>query len=231
MKRSKAERYLLTGLLGAVLTLAGDLLIGAEKFPDGANLLDGYFSAALGMPEWRPVLGGLIGFLGISLEYCGFLAIGALIREGSPRGGRFYRLASHVYLAVGGGAVHLSCGVFMWIYKAVAGAAGTEAGREIALRYLLWFLLPATAVFTVFFAGANLIQFVAFLRGRTPFPGWYCVFNLVIGKVVFNGARLFGNTALWNGIGTSNMSLGAIVMFAALLAGWKKYVKDGDLSL
>ena len=24
---------------------------------------------------------------------------------------------------------------------------------------------------------------------------------------------------------------GAIVMFAALLAGWKKYVKDGDLSL
>ena len=39
---------------------------------------------------------------------------------------------------------------------------------------------------------------------------------------------LLGNTALINGIGTSNMSLGAIVMFAALLFYWKKYVSDRE---
>ena len=50
------------------------------------------------------------------------------------------------------------------------------------------------------------------------------MFNPLIGKAVFNWMRRLGNTALINGIGTSNMSLGAIVMFTALLLGWRKYV-------
>ena len=54
------------------------------------------------------------------------------------------------------------------------------------------------------------------------------MFNLLLGKAVFNGVRRLGNTALINGIGTSNMSLGAIVMFAELLFYWKKYVSDRE---
>ena len=80
--------------------------------------------------------------------------------------------------------------------------------------------------FGVFFTGANVVQFIAFVKGRTPFPKWYCVFNLLIGKAVFNAVRQLGNTAFINGIATSNLSLGAIIMFAVLLLGWKKYV-DG----
>ncbi len=231
MNSGKAVRYLKIGLFGAALTLIGDLLIGAAKFPDGANLIDGYFAIALGMPAWRPVLGGLIGFLGICLEFCGLMTIYPLIREKMPRGGHFYKLAMYVYLAVGGGAVHLPCGVFMWIYKSVSETAGPEAGCDIALRYLLYFLLPVTVVFAVFFVGANVVQFIAFIKGRTPFPKWYCVFNLLIGKTVFNLVRQLGNTALINGIGTSNMSLGAIVMFTALLLGWKRYAGEQDCIL
>lgn len=129
------------------------------------------------------------------------------------------------------GAVHLPCGAFMWIYKAVAEAAGQEIGRDIALKYLLYFLLPAAAVFGVFFVGASLVQFVAFVKGRTPFPKWYCVFNLLIGKAVFNSVRQLGNTALCNGIGTSNMSLGVIVLFSALLLGWKNMRATGRSSV
>ena len=228
MNREKAERYLKTGLFGALLTLIGDLLIGAAQFPDGANLIDGYFAIALAMPAWRLILGGLIGLIGICLEFCGLMTIYPLIREKLPRGGRFYKLAMYVYLALGGGAVHLPCGVFMWIYKAVTGVAGQTAGHDIALKYLMYFLLPVTAVFTVFFIGANVVQFIAFSKGHTPFPKWYCLFNLLIGKAVFNGVRQLGNTALINGIGTSNMSLGAIVMFTALLLGWKRYVGDRE---
>ena len=231
MNREKAERHLKIGLVGALLTLVGDLLIGAAKFPDGANMIDGYFAIALAMPAWRPILGGLIGFVGICLEYCGLMTIYPLIREKMPRGGRFYKLAMYVYLAVGGGAVHLPCGTFMWIYKAVTGAAGEAVGRDIAIKYLLYFLLPVTVVFAVFFVGAGIVQFIAFAKGRTPFPVWYCAFNLMIGKAVFNGVRRLGNTALINGIGTSNMSLGAIVMFTALLLGWKRYVGDREYEL
>ena len=228
MNREKAERYLKIGLFGAILTLVGDCLIGAAKFPDGADMIEGYFAIALAMPAWRPILGGLIGFVGICLEFPGLMTIYPLIREKMPRGGRFYQLSMYVYLAVGGGAVHLPCGAFLWIYKAVAEAAGQEIGHDIALKYLLCFLLPTAAVFGVFFIGASAVQFIAFVKGRTPFPKWYCVFNLLLGKAVFNSVRQLGNTALINGIGTSNMSLGAIVMFTALLLGWKKYVGDKE---
>ena len=226
MNGKRAERNLKIGLFGALLTLVGDLLIGAAKFPDGANMIDGYFAIALAMPTWRPILGGLIGFVGICLEFCGLMTVYPLICEKMHRGGRFYKLAMYVYLAVGGGAVHLPCGAFMWIYKSVTEAAGQAVGREIAFKYLLYFLLPVTAIFGVFFIGANIVQFIAFFKGRTPFPKWYCVFILLLGKAVFNGVRRLGNTALINGIGTSNMSLGAIVMFTALLLGWKRYVGD-----
>lgn len=229
MNREKAERYLIIGLFGAMLTLIGDCLIGAAKFPDGANMIEGYYAIALAMPAWRPILGGMIGFLGICLEFPGLMTICPLIREKMPRGGRFYQLAMYVYLAVGGGAVHLPCGAFLWIYKAVTEAAGQEIGHAIALKYLLYFLMPAAAVFGVFFIGASAVQFIAFISGRTPFPKWYCVFNLLLAKAVFNSVRQLGNNALINGIGTSNMSLGAIVMFTALLLGWKKYVDEREI--
>ena len=168
MDRKKAERYLKIGLLGAVLTLIGDLLIGAAKFPDGVGLFDGYFAIALNMPAWRPILGGLIGVAGICLEFGALMTLCPLIRAEMPHPGRFYKLA---------------------------------------------------------------VQFIAFARGRTPFPRWYCVFNLMIGKGVFNAVRYLGDTALINGIGTSNMSLGAIVMFTALLLGWRKYVGEREYTL
>ena len=226
MDRETAERYLKIGLFAAMLTLIGDCLIGAAKFPDGANMIEGYYAIALAMPAWRPILGGMIGFLGICLEFPGLMTICPLIREKMPRGGRFYQLAMYVYLAVGGGAVHLPCGAFLWIYKAVTEAAGQEIGHAIALKYLLYFLMPAAAVFGVFFIGASAVQFIAFISGRTPFPKWYCVFNLLLAKAVFNSVRQLGNNALINGIGMSNMRLGAIVMFTALLLGWKKYVGE-----
>ena len=58
----RIKKLLMIGLFGALLTLIGDCLIGAVKFPDGANLIEGYFAIALAMPTWRPILGGLIGF-------------------------------------------------------------------------------------------------------------------------------------------------------------------------
>lgn len=222
----KPKNGLRIGIFGAVLTLIGDLLIGAAKFPDGANMIEGYFAIALSMPAWRPILGGMIGFLGICLEFFGMMAICPLIQKNMPKGGSFYKLSAYVYLAVAGGTVHLPCGTFMWIYKAVTEVAGQEAGYDIAFHYLLYFLIPVTAIFAIFFFGSSIVQFIAFASGKTPFPKWYCVFNLVIGTVLINSLRKLGNTALVNGIGTSNKSIGAIIMFTAFLLGWEKYVGE-----
>lgn len=50
----EARKLLLIGLLGAILTLIGDLLIGYVRFLDGAGMLEGYFAAALALP-WSGV--------------------------------------------------------------------------------------------------------------------------------------------------------------------------------
>ena len=75
MKKATTEKALKLGIFGAVLTLIGDLLIGCVQFPEGAGLLDGYLGAALVLPVWRPVLGGLIGCLGICLEVPAMLTV------------------------------------------------------------------------------------------------------------------------------------------------------------
>lgn len=229
MNTKKAENYLKLGIIGAVLTLIGDMLIGCIQFADGANMLDGYLGAALDMPIWRPVIGGLIGCLGISLEVPALLTIYPLIKDKMPKAGAFYKTAIYVYLALGGGAVHLPCGTFMWLYHAANDRAGTQIARELAVDYFLYFLLPVTAVFMFFFFSANIVQFIAFVRAKTPFPKWYCIFNLLVFMGLFNSARLIGNYAVTNGIATSNKSLGAIIMFSALLIGYRKYLpKDTE---
>ena len=94
------------------------------------------------------------------------------------------------------------------------------------LKYVLYAMGIPTIVFAIFFLGANIVMFVGFIKGKTPFTKWYCVFNPIIMKGLFNGFRLLGNYAVINGIGTSNMSLGAIILFIALLVGYRKYIPE-----
>lgn len=226
----KARKLLLIGIIGACMTLEGDLLIGYVKFPEGAGMLEGYFAAALKLPVWRPVLGGMIGFLGIALEFPGLMTLYPVLKKNMPKGAAFYKLSMYGYLAVAGGAVHLPCGVFMWLYHSVSDAAGQETGYDIGLQYILYFILPVAIVFFFFFVGSSVVQFVAIVRGYTPFPKWYALFNLLIVSVFFNAFRRLGNYAVVNGIGTSNKSLGAIIMFIALFIGFGKYVRQEDLT-
>lgn len=225
----KARTWLRIGLLGAVLTLIGDLLIGYVTFPEGAGMIESYFAAALALPVWRPILGGMIGFLGISLEFLGLMTVYPLLKKNMPKGAAFYKLAMYVYLAIAGGAVHLPCGVFMWLYHTAAEAAGQAVAYELAFHYILYFLLPVSMVFYVFFAGSSIVQFVGIVKGHTPLPKWYAVFNLLIVSAAFNVFRLAGNYALVNGLATSNKSIGAILLFAALYVGFGKYVRQEDL--
>ena len=223
MKTEKNMRMLRISLFGAVLTLIGDLLIGCARFPDGAGMIDGYLAAALTYPAWRPIAGGLIGLLGICLEVPGLSTVYDLMKDTMPKGAGFYRFSMYVYLALGGAAVHLPCGVLMWLYKEVSGMAGTAAAYDLVYKYILYAMGIPTLFFIFFFIGANIVMFLAFACGKTPFPKWYCLFNPILMKVLFNCFRFIGNYAIINGIGTSNMSLGAMILFIALLAGYRKY--------
>lgn len=98
MNREKAERYLKISLFGALLTLIG---------------------------AWRPIMGGLIGFVGICMEFCGLMTLYPLIQEDMPRSGRFYKFAMYVYLAVG---------VELCIYHAAFSCGSTNPLRRLRIQ-------------------------------------------------------------------------------------------------
>lgn len=100
---------------------------------------------------------------------------------------------------------------------------------NIALQYVLYFILPVAVVFYVFFAGGSIVQFAGIVKGYTPLPKWYTVFNPLIMLAAFNVFRMAGNYPLVNGLATSNKSIGIIVMFIALSVGFGKYVRQEDL--
>ena len=47
LDRARIRKLLAIGLFGAMLTLIGDLLIGEARFPDGADMIEGYLAIAL----------------------------------------------------------------------------------------------------------------------------------------------------------------------------------------
>lgn len=62
-------------------------------------------------------------------------------------------------------------------------------------------------------AGAVLIA-----KGRTPLPRWMWVLNPLTFKILLNAVGRLGTNAILNGLACSNMSLGALLIFAAWMA-------------
>lgn len=75
--------------------------------------------------------------------------------------------------------------------KKMPKGAAYLCGSAIRLR-----MLPVTIVFFVFFVGSSLVQFFVIIKGYTPFPRWYALFNLLIVSVFFNAFRRIGNYAI-----------------------------------
>lgn len=81
----KARAFLFIGLIGAFLTLIGDLLIGYVKLPEGAGMLESYFAAALCCPVAALILGQLfhllpwpVGEIGVAFETMGYVLLMAM---------------------------------------------------------------------------------------------------------------------------------------------------------
>ena len=51
------------------------------------------------LPIWRPILDGMIGFLGISLEFLGLMTLYPLLKKKMPKRAAFYKRSMYVYLA------------------------------------------------------------------------------------------------------------------------------------
>ena len=78
------------------------------------------------------------------------------------------------------------------------------------------YVVPSMVVFLVFYLMSAVTMILLIAKKKTPLPAWMWIFNPLTFKLLFNAlGRLGGGSAVMNGILCSNMSLGAIILFAA----------------
>lgn len=211
---------LIIGVAGAVLTMLGDFLLGANSaaaFSTGSPMLDAFVDG-VGNSDARIVAGGMLGAIGIPITGVGYFRIHEALISGQGGFMPFvYKVAALAFTGLGGG-VHLSCAVIPLLYKWIA-ASDPALAAQVAARYAYDIMLPPTVVFGALLFVALVYQIAVFGRGQTPYPRWALVFNLVFGVIPpYLLALAFGNNVVGNGIATAAISIGHLWMFAGLLA-------------
>jgi len=63
----------------------------------------------------------------------------------------------------------------------------------------------------------NIVQMIAFAKGKTPYPRWCLVFTMLTGVIDIAVMKIVGDHALANALSTGWLSIGSLVTFSGLL--------------
>ena len=210
----KMKKYLLLGIIGGIVTMIGDcLLCGASSY-GAAGSIDSYALIAQKISYTRIGLAGFFGFAGIPVTVFGFYVLYMSLADKESLPAKLYRVSLYGYLALGG-AIHVICCYLMTGIK-----KDLEAGTDNLLMTVLLeqggYVIPSMLVFLVFYLMCVFTMILLIAKKKTPLPAWMWIFNPLTFKLLINAiGRLGGGSAVMNGILCSNMSLGAIIIFAA----------------
>jgi len=218
------KKMLFLGLIGTLLSLIGDFLLGFMVYPEADNHYLAML-ASCGHLSWtRLGLSTLFGAVGIPLQYYGFKAIGEIIGR-HTRCGKLVHAGAVSTLALGG-SVHILCVALMALIKVecthgfdpLASGSLLEAIPESAMQFALWGILPVTLIMMILYYGMAIAMFLAIFRGKTDMPKWMCLLNPLAAKVLLNAAAVIApNSAISNGLGMANMALGGMIPFLGIL--------------
>ena len=225
MTQKQYKTTLLLGIMGAILTLIGDLLIGANPaggsdITTGSSMLDAFADSAA-TSDFRLVLGGMLGMIGLPLEGAAYFGIGKYLLK-NQRGIMpiLYQTAVLAQTGIAGSA-HLSCAVIALLINWIAPIDASLA-VDVALKYTYDILTPMTIIFGVLLFIALVYLFVLMIKGDTPYPRYAAFYNMAFGAGVgmIVGA-LIGSNTIGNGISTAAVSLGTLWMFSMMLRSFK----------
>lgn len=218
------KKMLCLGLIGTVLSLICDFLLGWMVYPAADNHYLAMIASCANLSWARLGLSAAFGAVGIPLQYCGFKAIGELIGR-DTKCGKWVHAGAISTLSMGG-SVHILCVALMALVKIECmngfdpAAADTlmHAIPKSAMQFTLWGILPVTLIMMIPYFGMAAAMFLAILKGKTEMPKWMCVLNPLAAKVLLNvAAVILPNFALSNGLGMANMALGGMIPFLGIL--------------
>lgn len=96
---------------------------------------------------------------------------------------------------------------------------------ELLLQYAACFILPAFALFWIFFLILEITHIRAFAQGNTPYPKWCWIFSMPVGMLIAMLPNVFGNRPFVNALSCAWIAFGSLWTFAGLLVMMKKAQK------
>ncbi len=139
-----------------------------------------------------------------------------MIRPFSLKEAHAYRAGIIGCLAFGGCGVHVPCCMAVYLTKHFYADNPATVSRE-ALRWIGWFLIPATIIFITFFLLTAIVQIRAFLTGHTPLPRRCWIFSILFGLLWMVLMKLIGDYGITNALATAWISVGNLWMMGGLL--------------
>lgn len=207
LDKRRIRKYLLIGLMGAIITVIGEMSQGLAETVAASDSMTELFATYETLPVWRIGLGSTVGAIGILLQYFGVYAIFLAFKDRDDKSSKIYKWGVYNYAFVGA-IIHILMSLMIYIYK---------INSELVMDFTIWFVAPFLIFFFVGYIWFSIIMFNKFRRKETIFPAWCCVLNPILGKGFFNVvAMLIPVSVIANGVSYSNMGITAVVMFAVL---------------
>lgn len=202
------RKYLIIGIIGAVITVIGEMSQGFANTVPATDIIGQTFATYAALPVWKIGFGSTIGAIGILLQYFGVYAVYLSFNNKDDKSSKLYKVGIYNYVFIGA-IIHILMSLMILVYK---------LNSELLIDFTIWFVMPFLAVFLIGYISMSIIMFNKLRKRETIFPAWCCVLNPIIGKLLFNAvSEIIPNSALANGIGYSNMGITAILMFGILL--------------
>lgn len=235
---NRTKLYWILGFVGVLLSMTGDLLLGAHIHPDAP---DAYTRLMLGcsqVPHLFIALGLFVGAIGIPMQYFGYESVLNIVRS-TGRCAILCRLIhwGNVAIAFWGASVHILCSLLMLMMKLfpitpemLVGGSMTDILGSLPpalVDFTLYYLMPITAVMLLFYYVMAVALFLAIVLGKTPLPRWACLFNPMLVEVLMNFMPNVNN-AIVNGLLMSNMALGGLITFTGVLLTYRLVSRNSN---
>lgn len=212
----RIRKLLVIGLFAGIMVLIGDMLLGWGVSDESLTGIAKKLSTYISVSDKRIFWSAMLGFIGIPLEGLCYFGIYRLIAPYSEKYAHMLRSGILGYIAFGGCGVHVPCLAIVFFYKQMMNIS-PETALDQTVRYGMFFLLPGTIMFFIFYLVQSVAQISAFIKGLTPYPRWCWIFSLPVGMTVTMLLKFAGNHALFNALTAGWISMGNIWMFGGLL--------------
>ena len=209
LDRNKTALMLKIGILGAVIILAGDLLIGWGLKDLGKTGIEAQISQYLTVSDARMFWASVLGFTGVPVAVIGHYAIYRQLKAYSLNYSRMYGIGILGFLAFGGAGVHVSSVEAAFFYKTMT-ATGSITALQSTMKFVAFFLVPLYLILIIGWLIMVVAHIWAVSTGLSPYPRWGWVFSMLPGTLLFSLIGVLGNHEIVNAIVVGSFSLGNI---------------------